>query len=312
MGVSQKQIAQKLGVSVALVSRVLSGRAAEIGIASATIDRVRRAADEMGYVANASALSLKGKPTRTIGLATADYADPFMAEIVGLLSELARDHHYSVVLLDQYAPRKHAVDGVILFGAEETDADWLAELMPVPIVRIGHGDPEDLGCCVAVNVEDAVAQLINYLSGIGRSRFHFVGSNCYLHQLRFRRLEEYADRAGLSFSASVVDLFGFEAGQRAAERLLVKQLSADALVCASDEIAMGVIHELVHAGVAVPEDVAVTGFGDIASAEWFLPPLTTFRIPIIEMVERAFLMVTGLDTPRDLFLAGNLILRQTA
>jgi len=98
MAVSQKQIGEKVGVSIALVSRVLSGRAREIGIAEETIERVLMVAKELGYVPNAAALSLKGKPTRTIGVAVYDFNDPFFGALIKHIQVQAHEHNYSLIL----------------------------------------------------------------------------------------------------------------------------------------------------------------------------------------------------------------------
>ncbi|MDD3277232.1 MAG: LacI family DNA-binding transcriptional regulator, partial [Kiritimatiellales bacterium] len=96
MAVSQKQIAQKLGVSIALVSRVLSGKAAEIGITPNTIERVLKTAEEMGYVPSAAALSLKGKSTRTLGVTVYDFNDPFFGALIKQIQIQAHEHNYSL------------------------------------------------------------------------------------------------------------------------------------------------------------------------------------------------------------------------
>jgi len=98
MTISQKQIAEKLGVSIALVSRVLSGKAVEIGIAPETIARVLATAEEMGYVPSAAALALKGKSTRTIGVTVYDFNDPFFGALIKQIQILAHEHNYSLIL----------------------------------------------------------------------------------------------------------------------------------------------------------------------------------------------------------------------
>ena len=98
MAVSQKQVAERVGVSIALVSRVLSGKARDVGIAQSTIERVMQVATEMGYVPNAAALTLKGKATRTIGVVVYDFKDPFFGAIIEELQAQAHEHGYSLVL----------------------------------------------------------------------------------------------------------------------------------------------------------------------------------------------------------------------
>ena len=151
MTVSQKKIAEKLGVSIALVSRVLSGRAIEIGISPDTIDRVLETSREMGYVPSAAARALKGKATQTIGIVVYDFKDPFFSAMVEQLQMQSRQLNYSLVLTgflqripdqkDLQLLHKHALDGLIIIGSA-LDSSWLNEFSHIPKVRIGHGDPK--------------------------------------------------------------------------------------------------------------------------------------------------------------------------
>ena len=132
MAVSQKQIAERMGVSIALVSRVLSGKAAEIGITAETIKRVQQAAEEMGYVPSAAALTLKGKATRTIGVAVYDFNDPFFGTLIQQLQIQAHAHDYSLVLAgflnrtpdeqDLQPLHKHSIDGLIVLDPRRMHA----------------------------------------------------------------------------------------------------------------------------------------------------------------------------------------------
>ncbi|HKL20692.1 MAG TPA: LacI family DNA-binding transcriptional regulator, partial [Tichowtungia sp.] len=152
MAVSQKQIAEKLGVSIALVSRVLSGKASEIGIAPQTIERVLSTAQEMGYVPSAAALALKGKATRTLGVVVYDFNDPFFGALIEQLQMRAHEHGYSLMLAgflnripdekDLQPLHKHALDGLIVIGTD-LHADWLRDFEHLPVARIGHGAADE-------------------------------------------------------------------------------------------------------------------------------------------------------------------------
>ena len=81
-----------------MVSRVLSGKAREVGIADATIQKVMATAKEMGYVPSAAALTLKGKGSRTLGVVVYDFRDPFFGPIIEKLQEHAHERGYSLVI----------------------------------------------------------------------------------------------------------------------------------------------------------------------------------------------------------------------
>ena len=149
MKVNQKQIAEKVGFSISLVSRVLSGHADEIGIAPQTIKAVEEAAHQMGYIPNAAALSLKGKSTRTIGVVVYDFKDPFFGTVVHHLQALAFEEGYTLVLAgfrnrvpddrDLQPLLKFNLDGIIAVGSDLSE-DWMSRFDSLPRARIGVGN----------------------------------------------------------------------------------------------------------------------------------------------------------------------------
>ncbi len=322
MAVSQKQIAEKLGVSIALVSRVLSGKAAEIGIAPETIERVAQTAAEMGYVPSAAALSLKGKATRTIGVAVYDFNDPFFGALIKEIQAQAREHDYSLVLAgflnripdeqDLQSLHKHAIDGLIVIGTE-TDAQWLRNFRHVPIARIGHGNPDEPSVRVGTDEAAAAQLLIDHLRDSDRTRLVYLQADLPAHEMRRKLFEEAVRAGGVEFSTERSDeRDAFSAGKQAAQKLIANGTAADAFIGATDLVAMGALHALHDAGIDVPEKIAVTGFDDSPSAKQFVPPITTIRQPIKEMVRQAFDAVTGSAAPQQIQLPGELIIRQTA
>ncbi len=321
MAVSQKQIAERLGVSIALVSRVLSGKAEEIGIAPDTIDRVVKAAREMGYVPNAAALSLKGKSTRTIGVAVYDFNDPFFGALIKQIQTQAHEHDYSLVLAgfltripdeqDLQALHKHSIDGLIVLGSD-TEATWLRDFRHLPVARIGHGSDTEESVRITVDEEDAARQLVEHLAAQGRNSLIYLSGSLPAHRLRQATLGKTALAAGMEFArASSEQKDPFVAGRQAAQQLLESAMSADALVCATDQVAMGALHALADAGVDVPGQLAVIGFDDIPFASQFIPPLTTVRQPLAEMVRQAFLSIIEPCPPQTICFSGTFISRET-
>jgi LacI family transcriptional regulator len=322
MAVSQKQIAEELGVSIALVSRVLSGKAEEIGIAPDTIDRVMQAAAEMGYVPSAAALTLKGKSTRTIGVAVYDFKDPFFGALIEQIQLQAHEHNYSLVLSgflsripdeqDLLALHKHAIDGLIVLGSDAA-AGWLNDFRQLPVARIGHGSAAEKSVRITVDEADASQQLVEYLAVRGSKNFACISGPLPAHRLRHAALKEAAETSGIQFTSILSDRKDpFTTGFLSTQNLLEKGLVVDALVCATDQIAMGALHALFDAGINVPEEVAVTGFDDIPAASQFIPPLTTIHQPLEEMVQRAFQAVIEPSSATAVFSKGKLVVRQTA
>lgn len=316
MAVRQKQIAQRLGVSITLVSRVLSGRAREVGIAEATIARVFAAAEEMGYVPSAAARTLKGKATNTIGVVVYDFKDPFFGEIIEQLQAQAHENGYSLVLAgfqgrvpapSDLAPlRKHAIDGLILLGSDD-HAAWLGDFGDLPVARIGHGSAGEASVRIAIDEEDAARQMLAFLRETGRYRVVFAGQQLPANRLRLRAFESQAPAYGIRVREWLEAARAFGTGRLVAEAVLAEG-GADAIVCANDTIAMGALRALHDAGAAL----AVTGFDDIPAAAQFIPPITSLRQPIEAMARRAFQAVTQAEPPGLVHLPGTLVCRRSA
>ena len=321
MAVSQKQIAEKMGVSIALVSRVLSGKAAEIGITAETIKRVKQAAEEMGYVPSAAALTLKGKDTRTIGVAVCDFSDPFFGRLIQQLQIQAHAHDYSLVLAgflnrtpneqDLQSLHKHSIDGLMVLGSEQ-DARWVQNFTHLPLARIGHGSESEKSLRITIDEENAARKLVEYLVSGGRKRMLFLAGDLAVHRLRQTAMQQAVCAAGMSFeSLQSAERNSFTAGYNLVKQIPDITAMADALICATDLMAMGALHALYDAKVAVPDAIAVTGFDDIPASEQFIPPITTIRQPIQRMVEEAFKAIINKSSPRKITLPADLIVRRS-
>lgn len=318
MAVSQKQIAQKLGVSIALVSRVLSGKAEDIGIAQDTIKRVLQVAESMGYIPSAAALSLKGKPTRTIGVTVYDFNDPFFGVLIREIQIQAHEHNYSLILAgflnrnpdeqDLQALYKHALDGLIVIGTD-LNAKWLNRFQNMPVARIGHGGPSEQSVRVTVDEDQSAQLILDHLVAAGRTNPAYLCANLPAHRIRQQAFERAAERCNIKLHIEQ------SAGQDAFEAGLLlasKCKYADALIGATDQVAIGALRALHDDGIAVPGNVAVTGFDDIPAASRFIPPITTLQQPIQQVVHKAFAALLQPSPPQTISIPGKLVVRKTA
>ncbi len=322
MAVSQRQIAEKLGVSIALVSRVLSGKAAEIGITQDKIDKVLRIADEMGYVPSAAALSLIGKSTRTMGIAVYDFNDPFFGSLIKEIQIQAHEHNYSLVLAgflnrspdrqDLQAFHKHRLDGLIVIGTD-TNAQWLEDFADLPVVRIGHGNAAEQSSCISIDEVEAARNIFDHLSSIGRKQIAYICANLPAHKIREKAFKMAANEAGLSLRVfQSEERRAFQAGLEKSVEVLKQAPATDALICATDRVAMGTLHALYEGRIKVPEQIAVTGFDDIPAASECIPPITTIRQPVGQMVQDAFKAILDPDNPPNGSHSGKLIVRRSS
>lgn len=280
-------VAERAGVSIASVSRVLNGQPAS----EAVTQRVREAAAELGYVPDATARSLKAGRTEQIALAVADVGNPVyvtmmreIARVVGksgyrlVISSTGSDADNQVDLLRSLG--RGYVDGLILSPLRVTD-ELAAELKAsrIPIVVIGSL-PSDIELdCVRADSVAGAGLAIEHLVETGRRHIAFVngpvdtvpGSARLTGYLRAMERFGIATSADMQVSASD---FTYKAGRKAAKRLF-DQSTPDAVFCANDLLAVGVLNEATSRGLRVPQDVAIVGMDDTDAAELANPSITS-------------------------------------
>ena len=303
------EVAKKVGVSEATVSRVLNGRP---GVSVATREAVLTALDVLGYE---RPTQLRGDRARLVGLVLPELQNPIFpafAEVVG--GALAQqgltpvlctrtvggvsEAEYVDLLLQQQ------VSGVLfaggLYAQADASHDHYERLVErgLPTVLVNAADPRlrfpSVSCDDAVAVEQAVGHLL----ALGHERVGMV--LCPPDHIPSRRkLEAYRRLTRLHGDALRPDhvehtIFTLEGGHAATLRLLDKGVTG--IVCASDVLAMGAIRAARRRGLAVPEDISVIGYDDSALMTCIDPPLTTVRQPIDAMGRAAVdMLVAQLD-----------------
>jgi sigma-B regulation protein RsbU (phosphoserine phosphatase) len=190
-----------------------------------------------------------------------------------------------------------ALDGLLVASAlmaPRVGSDWLDQhcrrFRPLPMLSLGFALPSmpAVVCDGEHGMRDLVEHLLDHH---GRRRFLFIGG-APLHadsRLRERVLVEVLARRGLSLDPRLLRHADFhpDTAAEAVAAVVREGLQFDAVVCANDEMALGVLQALEEAGLRVPEDVSVTGFDDIPAARGPGLPLTTVRQPTFELARRA-------------------------
>ena len=325
MKVTQRDIAKKIGVSTSLVSRVLSGQAHKIGVHPKKIEDIIRVAKEMNYVPSPAALILKGKKSHTVGIVAYDFYDPYFSFVISELQELSHGNNYSLLLVgflnrkpcesDLLPLYKHSVDGIIVLGSYG-DLSWTEAFKDVPIARIGHGSHPNLTLSVSIDENDAMRKIFTHLvQDLGLHSIAFASREIPAHHLRCAAAEEVAKDFDCRFDslAPSTDHNDFKVGQEIARDLLKngRDKLPEAIICATDTIAMGVIKKFYEAGVRVPEDVAITGFDDIPAAANYIPSVTSFRQPVKLFAKMCFSAVMENAEPNISHVEGELIIRKS-
>ncbi|MGW0120630.1 LacI family DNA-binding transcriptional regulator [Streptomyces sp. NPDC003327] len=321
------QVAEKVGVSEATVSRVLNGKP---GVSEATRQSVLTALDVLGYE---RPTQLRGERARLVGLVLPDLQNPIFpafAEVIG--GALAQqgltpvlctqtkggvsEADYVDLLLQQQ------VSGVVFAGGLFAQADaphehyhQLAERR-IPVVLV-NASIEGLNFpCVSCDDAVAVEQAWRHLVSLGHERIGLVlGPGDHVPSRRkLEAAREAAEAAGAPLPDAYVvrSIFSLEGGQAATARLLDQGVTG--IVCASDPLALGAVRAARRRGLVVPRDVSVVGFDDSAFMNCTEPPLSTVRQPIEAMGRAAVELLCaqiqgGQSHPVELLFEPELVVR---
>jgi DNA-binding LacI/PurR family transcriptional regulator len=272
-------VARAANVSRTLVSFVLNGRK---DVAPATRTRILQAIEELGYRPNAIARNLATKRAGAIGIVCdmETYQDPldmqFLAAIMTTASELER----RVMLIPaddrqiQEVAQDHAVDGIIFLDERVSDPR-IAHLLTMGIPAVGlWGDYLD------TTLQGGIEELALHLESRGLQHITCLYESCdklfvtKFEQILTNVLQEHAIEITIFHSPPNTEA---EVIQYVAQKL--KKYGPTAIVASSDKLAINAIHALHSTRLHVPDDCAVTGFGDVPASQWVQPPLTTIRVP---------------------------------
>src|ERR1700722_11407917 len=283
---SIRDVAQRAGVSIATVSRVVNGIPT---VAPELAERVLNVIREVGYVPNTQARALVSGRSRMLGLVVSEITNPFFPELVQEFENLAVQQGYEVFIgsTNYDAVRTEAlirrmlqrsVDGVAImtFGIEEELIQKLVE-RAFPLVFVDAGPVLPNIRVLKVNYGEGIRQAVQHLAALGHRCIAFVSGPLRLRSAVARRdafLKSMRD-LGLTVPAEhmVEGNHTMEGGMSAMEQLISLADLPTAVLCSNDMTAIGALHALYRTTHKVPEEISVVGFDDIHLAQFMLPPL---------------------------------------
>ncbi|MFG6194601.1 LacI family DNA-binding transcriptional regulator [Nonomuraea sp. JJY05] len=272
MRVTMREVADRAGVSIKTVSRVVNG---EPHIRPEKVRRVHAAIDELGWVPNRAARALRTGQVGVVGIAVTELRRPYLAGLVealvteadrwGMLAAVEPTHGDPARLAAVLAARGKTFDGVVLIGPAAPVGDGLDD-RPVVVVQGGAAEVDH----VEEDVAEAAALVARHLAVMGRSRPALLGA----HQDELRAALDGSGSVPVP-GADLGEVADRRAGARAAVKVLERHPDVDALLCVNDEVALGALAALVKHGVDVPGQVAVAGYGNLEDGRFSTPSLTT-------------------------------------
>jgi|GEM_PF-805303 len=315
-----KDVAERAGTSITLVSRYLNGKK---GVSEASKEKIASAISELNYRPNGIARSLVLQKTHSIGIVLDNLWAPFAARLIRGLEQGAgafdKENNYNVLFCSSNGNMQKKkdqvqfltqgrVDGIIIYGSLSSDDAIINQLADTafPFLLIENDmNRTDINKVVIDNTEGAY-QATEYLIRLGHKRIaHIAGNmnmkitlerlNGYIRALQDNQIpidQElicYPDltSAGHTFSPATNyrgDIAYYEAGYVEMKRMMEKGILPDAIFFASDISAFGAIGALEEAGISVPKDISIIGFDDEAPGDYGsnCKPITTMRQPLKE------------------------------
>ena len=335
MATTIKDIAKRAGVSHSTVSRALRGSPL---ISANTVKNIQQVALDMRYHPSAAARSLKTNQTQVLGVIVSNIADPFFAEIIQGIEDVAQRNGYSLFMAaSQRDPEReqtivqamytHRVDGVIIcstsFSVEQSQQ---FSQYGIPIVVVNNQAAEDFRYSIYHDDVDGSRQVTRHLLDLGHQKIAYLGNSLSGRTTldRLAGFQQEMENASLLIPAGYIHQVpggSPENGLSALNHFLDLADRPTALVCFNDMLAIGVLKGLQQVGIQVPAEISVTGFDNIVFSTYTNPPLTTFDQPKLYIGSKAAELLLGLlnsapgdeapDQPKIQILRGRLLVRKS-
>ncbi|WP_345808013.1 catabolite control protein A [Bacillus pumilus] len=301
-------VAREANVSMATVSRVVNGNP---NVKPTTRKKVLEAIDRLGYRPNAVARGLASKKTTTVGVIIPDISSIFYSELARGIEDIATMYKYNIILSnsDQNTDKElhllntmlgKQVDGIVFMGGNITDV--LVEEFkrsPVPIVLAASVEEQAQTPSVNINYEQAIYDSVQLLVEKGHKRIAFVSGPMSEPINSMRKLAGYKralEEASIAFDDALVAEgdYSYDSGIESLAHLLEHSDKPTAVIAATDEMALGVIHGAQDRGVSIPEDLEVIGFDNTRLSLMVRPQLTTVVQPTYDIGAVAMRLLTKL------------------
>lgn len=295
--VTIKDVAQRVGVSVSTVSRVLNHSSY---VSPETEQLVLKAIEELHFAPSQIARGFVNKKTSTIGLIIPDVSNPFFSDVARGVEDFAIGDGFATILCnsDWRSERESMyldllrgrwVEGVIIVGSRSSAGDLARAVGSVPYVlverlMVGSGpsvwtDNRRGGALATSHLYEMGCRTFAHISGPPDSPSATERRKGFLDVMRRESVTSYE-----VFEGDYRVQSGLEIGQR----IFASGKAPDGIFAANDLMAIGVMQAAAQAGVRIPEDVAVVGYDNIATADYTSPSLTTIDQPGYEMGRVAF------------------------
>jgi len=306
-GITIHDVAEECGLSVATVSRVLSG--SDYPVKPQTRQRILEAAEKTGYVPNMLARGLKTKAINEIAVIIPSIQNPFYTSMVGGIESVLLESAYgmSLYLTDHYGQRTNLlinnligkmISGIIIAADSITPSIYealrnLKEKNNVSIIATDYQVKDCVFPGIYFDYFEGAKMAVEYLFNQGHSRIAFGFCPMDRETRKARLAGVRAACEPLENSEIETDYYessvktDFFAGMELARVIRKSDKGYTAIVAHNDSVAVGLLAGLAEQNVSVPDEVSVIGFDDCIYAMMCRPTLTTVRVPSQQMGDLA-------------------------
>jgi LacI family transcriptional regulator len=287
---SMREVAERAGVAMSSVSRVLSGHP---DVSPAMSEKVRRAVEELDYQPDILAQSLRRRETLSVGFVVGDISNPLIAEIVTGVESTLNTNGYSMLLTNSLGdPRLEAahiallsqrrVDGLVISVLDETHPEPLGKLreLEIPIVVLDRNLPPEIPVSRVLSDHRSGMKAAGlHLLHLGHRRIGLIAGAAVRPALERRAGLEEAFAAYGSPATYTADegVFSVEHGAAAMRRLLDRPEPPTAIIAGGNQLMLGALRVVSERRLTLGRDLSFVGCDDVAVTDLFQPPVAVVR-----------------------------------
>ncbi|MDX3925857.1 MAG: LacI family DNA-binding transcriptional regulator [Shinella sp.] len=294
MVVSIKDVAERAGVSPGTVSNVFSGNRA---VKAHLIERVRRAAADLGYYPDRAASQLRAGKAKIVAAVVPDLNNPFFTSLIASIEASVRGEGFDIIVASSHgdaeeeARRLSALLGwrpaglVVIPCNDEFSSHELLNGSGIPFVVADRVPSHFEGDAVTVDNVDAGRKAAEHLVALGHRRFVVAASSMELQNIRERceGIEAVLSKEGLAAPTLIEVGLDFDTAEERLGTFMKGERLATAFIALTNFATLAILASVNQTGLLVPKDISVLGFDDYSWMHAVNPPLTAIRQPVEEI-----------------------------
>ncbi|PIQ60915.1 MAG: LacI family transcriptional regulator [Bacteroidetes bacterium CG12_big_fil_rev_8_21_14_0_65_60_17] len=299
MGVTIRDVARIAKVSISTVSRVLNDKC---NVSEDKRVRVERAARDLGYIPNPAAQSLHSSRTGSLGVLLPFVSGEFYAEFLNGVDKTAQNGDWLLMISTSHNSEDELraalkgmyrrVDGLLIMAPNITAESVLMQPHDdIPVVFVNTRCEDEAISLITFDNHGGMREMTRHLIATGHTRIGFIRGPVLAFDAaeRERGYRDAHREAGLTVNEELIvpGKYSQQSGHDGAVRLLGMDPRPTAIMASNDDSAIGALSAIREAGLDVPSDVALTGFDDVPSARFTVPPLSTVHVPVRELGARS-------------------------